>query len=195
MPIFWLPISAFVRTALGFAVAGLIAAAVPAHADIEKFMRHCDMKLCVVYRASITVPDSWAEHEEASRELGVQMLLPKGQDFEAAPAKIYVLVRYLKDKDPLATVTQTAYRDWQTRDKRANVAKLGEVARANGKPAFVRHQFESPKLKEQGFETTSLALDTDKDGNTYVVVVCLSSNTREAYKSAEAAYLSILKAY
>ncbi len=183
-----------IRFAAGLVVAGLIAAA-PAHAEIEKFMEHCDGKLCAFFRAPIIIPDGWAEHAEATKELRVQMLLPKGQEFDAAPAKIYVLVRYLKDKDPLAVVTKTAYSDWQTRDKRAKVAKLGEVARANGKPAFIRHQFEAPKLKEQGFETTSLALDTDKDGNTYVVVVCLSSDTREAYKSAEAAYLSILKAY
>ena len=183
-----------IRFAAGLVVAGLIAAA-PAHAEIEKFMEHCDGKLCAFFRAPIIIPDGWAEHAEATKELRVQMLLPKGQEFDAAPAKIYVLVRYLKDKDPLAVVTKTAYSDWQTRDKRAKVAKLGEVARANGKPAFIRHQFEAPKLKEQGCETTSLALDTDKDGNTYVVVVCLSSDTREAYKSAEAAYLSILKAY
>ena len=75
-----MPFAAFKRFAAGFAVAGLIAAAVPAHAEIEKFMRNCDMKLCVVYRASIAVPEGWAEHEEASRELGVQMMLPKGAE-------------------------------------------------------------------------------------------------------------------
>jgi hypothetical protein len=52
--------AALKRFAASFAVAGLIAAAGPAHADIEKFMRDCDMKLCVFYRASITVPDGCA---------------------------------------------------------------------------------------------------------------------------------------
>jgi hypothetical protein len=195
MPGVVMPFFTLKRFAAGFAVAGLMAVAMPAHAEIEKFMEHCDGKLCAFFRAPITIPDGWEENAEATHELRVQMLLPKGQEFEAAPANIYVLVRYLRDKDPLAVVTKTAYSDWKNRDKGAKVAKLADVARANGKPAFVRHQFEAPKLKEQGFETTSLALDTDKDGNTYVVVVCLSSNTREAFKSAEAAYLSILKAY
>lgn len=190
-----MPNSALVRLALGFVTAGLIAAAVPAHAEIEKFMRHCDMRLCVVYRAPITVPDSWAEHEEASRELGVQMLLPKGQDFEDAPAKIYVLVRYNKNKQPVSAITRETYIDWKTRAKNGKVAKLADVVRVNGKPAFERHQFEAPQLKGQAFETTALVADRDKDGNAYVVVVCLSADTREAYNSAEAAYLSILKAY
>ncbi len=187
-------LSRFIRLAAGLAVAGLIAAA-PAHAEIEKFMRHCDGKLCPFFRASITVPEGWVEDAEATRELGVQMMLPKGLDFEKAPAKIYVLVRYNRDKGPVSAITRDTYSDWKKRAKNAKVSKLPEVARANGKPAFERHQFEAPKLEEQGFEMTSLAADTDKDGNAYVVVVCISANTREAFKSAEAAYLSILKAY
>lgn len=190
-----MPISALVRTALGFVIAGLIAAAVPAQAEIEKFMRQCDGKLCPFFRAPIAVPDGWEENAEATRELGVQMLLPKGKDFDAAPAKIYVLVRYNKDKQPVSFVARDTYSDWKQRAKTAKISKLADVVRANGKPAFERHQFEAPKLKEQGFETTALVSDGDKDGNSFVVVICLSANSREAYKSAEAAYLSILKAY
>jgi hypothetical protein len=173
----------------------ILLAAAPAKAEIEKFMRQCDGKLCVSYRASITVPEGWVEDKEASRELGVQMLLPKGQEFEKAPAKIYVLVRYNKDKKPVSAITRDTYRDWSERAKAAKVTKLAVVARDSGKPAFERHQFEAPKLAEQGFEVTSLAADGDKDGNAFVVVICLSANDREAFKSAEAAYLSILKAY
>jgi hypothetical protein len=57
------------------------------------------------------------------------------------------------------------------------------------------HQFEAPELSEQGFELAALVADSDKDGNAFVVVLCLSANTREAFKAAEAAYMSILKAY
>jgi len=181
------------RLVAALAALGLLAS--PASAEIEKFMRDCDMKLCVSYRASITVPEGWVEDKEASRELGVQMLLPKGQAFEDAPAKIYALVRYIKDKQPVPTVTKDTYRDWRERSKKAKIAKLPDVARANGKPAFELHRFEAPELSEQGFEQTALAADGDKDGNVFVVVLCLSANTREAFKAAEPAYLSILKAY
>jgi hypothetical protein len=177
------------------ALAAISLLAVPARAEIEKFMRDCDMKLCVSYRASITVPDGWVENKEASRELGVQMLLPKDVDFEKTPAKIYALVRYNKDKQPVSAITKDTYRDWKERSKKAKVAKLADVARTNGKPAFERHYFEAPELGEQGYETTALAADTDKDGNSFVVVLVLSANTREAFKASETAYLSILKAY
>lgn len=181
------------RLAVALAAIGLLTA--PAHAEIEKFMRDCDMKLCVSYRASITVPEGWVEDKEASSALGVQMLLPKDVDFEKAPAKIYALVRYNKDKQPVPAVTKDTYRDWKERSKKAKIAKLADVARANGKPAFERHQFEAPELDEQGYETTALVADSDKDGNAFVVVLVLSANTREAFKASEAAYLSILKAY
>ena len=187
--------SFFAMCRLAVALVCVSLLAVPARADIEKLMRQCDGKLCAYFRASITVPEGWVEDAEASRELGVQMLIPKGQAFEKAPAKIYALVRYNKDKAPVSAITRDTYRDWKERAKNAKITKLADVVRANGKPAFERHQFEAPKLEEQGFETTALAADGDKDGNAFVVVLCLSANNREAYKSAEAAYLSMLKAY
>ena len=178
-----------------FALATLSLLAAPVRAEVEKFMRDCDMKLCVYYRASITVPDGWVEDKEAGRELGVQMLLPKGQAFEDAPAKIYALVRYNKAKQPVSAIAKDTYSDWRERSKKAKVAKLADVARQSGKPAFELHRFEAPELSEQGFELTGLTADSDKDGNAFVVVLCLSANTRDAFKAAEPAYLSILKAY
>ena len=180
---------------LAFALAALNLMALPARAEIQKFMRDCDMKLRAFFKASITAPEDWIEDKEASSALGVQMLLPKGQEFEKAPAKIYALVRYNKDKAPVSTISRDTYRDWKERSSKAKVAKLTEVPRASGKRAFERHQFEAPELDEQGFEQTALAADSDKDGNAYVVVLVLSANTREAYKANEAAYLSMLKAY
>jgi hypothetical protein len=177
------------------ALAAVTLLAAPASAEIEKFMRDCDMKLCVFYRASITVPEGWVEDKEASSALGVQMLLPKGVDFEKAPVKIYALVRYNKEKQPVSAITKDTYRDWRERSKKAKVTKLPDVARQSGKPAFESHRFEASELKEQGFEMTALAADSDKDGNAFVVVLCLSADTRESFKAAEAAYMSILQAY
>jgi hypothetical protein len=183
------------RLAFVTAAVALFAGLSPAQAQVEKYMRQCEGKLCAYFRAPITVPDGWVENAEASRELGVQMLLPKGQDFDAAPAKIYVLVRYNPKKQPLSTMVADTYSDWKGRARNAKVKKLADVARANGKPAFERHQFEAPKLQEQGFEMTAFTADSDKDGNAYFVVVCVSANNRKALSDSEAAYLSILKAY
>ncbi len=67
---------------MAFAALAFVGMANPAAAEIEKFMNPCDGGVCAFFRASTTVPEGWAEHAEATRELRVQMLLPKGQDFD-----------------------------------------------------------------------------------------------------------------
>lgn len=184
------------RLTLIAAVCAVVGMANPAAAEIEKFMNPCDGGVCAFFRASTTVPDGWVEDAEATRELRVQMLLPKGQDFDEAPAKIYTLVRYNAGRKlQVADIVKDTYADWGRRAKAAKPEKLADVARADGKPAFVSHRFEAPRLKEQGFERTSITTDTDKDGNSFFVIVVLSANSRDAFVRAEGAYNSILKSY
>jgi hypothetical protein len=122
------------------------------------------------------------------------MLLPKCIDFDKAPAKIYAVVRYNHNKQPISDFVPDSIADWKSRAKDGKIIKLDDLPRG-GKPAFLRHRFEAPKLEEQGYELQSVTTDGDKDGNQFVVTITLSANTREAFKIAEPAYLSILKAY
>jgi hypothetical protein len=170
-------------------------AAAPARAEIAKFMNHCDGKLCAFYRASITIPDGWVEDKEATDYFKVQMLLPKGLDFDKAPAKIYVVVRYNRNKQSISDFLPDSIADWKGRAKDAQITRLDDVARGAGKPAFMRHSFEAKSLAEQGYEFQSVTTDGDKDGNEFVVTITLSANSRAAYKAAEPAYLAILSKY
>ncbi len=178
---------------------GLFAAA-PAKAEIEKFMTPCGdkqekVKLCASFRASIAIPQGWVQDKEASEYFDAQMLLPKGLDFEKAPAKIYVVVRYNRDKQPISDFMPDSIKDWKSRAENAKITKLDDLQRGGGKPAFQRHKFEAPSLDEQGYEFQSVTIDDDKDGNQFVVTITLSANTREAFKAAEPAYLAILSKY
>jgi hypothetical protein len=85
--------------------------------------------------------------------------------------------------------------DWRSRAKDAKITDLDELSRGNGKPAFVRHQFEAGSLHEQGYELQAITTDSDNDGNDFFVTITLSANSREAEKAAEPAYLSILSKY
>ena len=180
------------RLVAAFAALSLLAA--PAKAEIEKFMNQCDGKLCAFFRASLTIPEGWVEDKEATAYFKVQMLLPKGVEFDKAPAKIYAVVRYNRNKQPISDFMPDNIADWKSRAKDGKITTLDDLPRG-GKPAFVRHRFEAPKLKEQGYELQSVTTDTDKDGNQFIVTITLSANTRESFKAAEPAYLSILKAY
>jgi hypothetical protein len=87
------------------------------------------------------------------------------------------------------------YREWRDWMTDGNVTRLADVVRANGKPAFERYQLDAPSPAVQRFEIASMVMDSDKDGNEFFVVVYLSGKTREALRSNEAAYMSILKSY
>jgi hypothetical protein len=181
------------RSAL-LALVGLTFAATGARADVEKFMKQCDGKLCPFFRASVVVPDGWVEDEEATDYFKAVFLLPKNAEFENAPAKIYAIARYNRDKKAAATFIPAAIKDWKGRAKDAKIVKLDDVPRA-GKLPFTRHQFEARSLKEQGYELQAVTSDSDKDGNEYVITITLSANSKAALKAAEPAYLTILEKY
>ena len=179
------------------AIFGLIAlvAASPAHAEIEKILNQCDQKLCPFFRASVTLPDGWVEDPEATRYFNSQFLLPQGVDFDAAQAKIYVAVRYNRNKQPIADFIPGAISDWKSRAKDAKITRLENLPRSDGKPVFERRQFEAKSLKQQGYELQSVTTDRDNDGNDFIVTITLSANSRKALEAAEPAYLAILQKY
>ncbi|MCK9914510.1 hypothetical protein MXD81_35670 [Microbacteriaceae bacterium K1510] len=179
------------RLAAAFA---LIMFAIPAHAEVQKIMHQCNGKLCPFFRALITAPEGWVEDKEATRYFKIVMLLPQGQDFDRAPAKIYAVARYNPKKQPLADFLPDNIRDWKERTKDAKIEQLADLAR-NGNPAFVRYRFEAPALEEQGYELQAVTTDTDKDGNAFIITIALSANTAEAFKAAEPAYQAILEKY
>jgi hypothetical protein len=188
-------IAAMRRLGAATLFAGLCAVTLPAHAEIEKFMKPCDGALCPSFRASITVPDGWVEDKEASEYFEAQMLLPKDQEFEKAQAKIYAVVRFNPKKQPIADFIPDALQRWRKLAKDAKITKLDPLPRTDGKPPFERHQFAARSLKEQGHELQAVTSDGDKDGNMFLVTIVLSANSPSALKSAEAAYLAILRNY
>jgi len=62
------PLAVACRVRAAMILMGLLAAA-PAKAEIEKFTRQCDGKLCASSRASITIPDGWIGDGEASARI------------------------------------------------------------------------------------------------------------------------------
>jgi hypothetical protein len=174
--------------------AGLLAVA-PAGATIEKIMNQCDGKLCPFFRASIVIPDGWVEDKDSTRYFNSQFLLPKGIDFEKASAKIYVAVIYNRKKQPISDFMPQNLADWRDRARNGKITDLDDLSRGDGKPVFVRHQFEAPSLREQGYELQAVTADGDNDGNEFIVTITLSANSAKALQAATPAYLAILGKY
>ncbi len=136
-----------------------------------------------------------ARRQSLSREQ-VQILVPKGQSFASAEPLIYVQVFYQPDKQqPLADFARASNARWLAANPKAKISELTAIERANGKPAFLRFAFDNPGKSQQAYEVGALGMDSDKDGNDFVLDVVMSGSSKAALDRADAAYTAFLKAH
>ena len=181
---------------LGVTLAALVAAAGAAQAEVQKFMNTCDGKLCPSYQLVLTPPDGWAVDQDATKKNRVQIMVPKGKNYANAPALIYVQVFYHRDKQQtLENFAEVSNGRWRANVRDAKVAELPAVARANGKPGFLRFAFENPSKKQQAYELGAFGIDSDQDGNEFVLDVVMTGADKAALDRAEKDYIAFLKAH
>jgi hypothetical protein len=178
-------------------VAMLIFCAASARAEVQKFLNPCaGQKLCASYALVLTPPDGWIVDAKATAENKVQIMVPKGQSFASAEPLIYVEVIYQPDKQQtLADFARLNNARWLAGNPRAKITDLPAVERTNGKPAFLRFAFENPAKAQQAFEVGALGVDSDKDGNDFVLDVVMSGDSKAALDRADPAYTAFLKAH
>jgi hypothetical protein len=167
-----------------------------ARAEVQKFLNPCGQKLCASYQIALTAPDGWMLDAKATKDNKIQILVPQGKDFVTADPLIYVQVFVHADKQQsLADFARTSNARWIAANAKSKITELPAVERANGKPAFLRFGFENPAKAEQAFEVGAFGIDSDKDGNEFVLDVVMSGASKEALDAANEAYLSFLKAH
>ena len=179
-------------------LAALIIAGTAARAEVLKFMNHCaaQKQLCPSYQLVLTPPAGWVVDDKATAENRVQIMVPKGQNFAIAEPLIYVQVFYQPDKQQtLADFARLSNARWLAANPTAKISELPAVERSNGKPAFLRFVFENPRKAQQAYEVGALGVDSDKDGNDFVLDVVMSGNSNAALDRADAAYTAFLKAH
>jgi len=167
-----------------------------ARAEVQKFVNPCGQKLCPYYQIVLTPPDGWMLDAKATKDNKIQIGVPKGQSFATADPLIYVQVFYRADKQQaLADFARASNARWIAANARSKITELPPVERSNGKPAFLRFAFENPGKAEQAFEIGAFGIDSDKDGDEFVLDVVMSGASKEALDGANEAYLSFLKAH
>lgn len=167
----------------------------PARSEITKFMRDCGGKICPYFRASVAVPEGWQEDQASSREMNVQIIVPKGRTFGNAGAIIYTTVQFNRDRTPIAALVAEDHANWRKKSPDVKIEHLPDVARAAGQEPFLQYQFEVPSRKAQPFERVATTADVDKEGNIFLVGIVLTATSMRALMAAEPAYLTILKGY
>jgi hypothetical protein len=176
--------------------AALVFCCASAHAEVQKIMNLCDGKLCPFFKLVITPPRGWVIEKDATNKNKVQILVPEGKNFSNAEPLIYVKVSWHKDKQQsLAEFARISNEHWQASASDAKISELAPVERANGKPAFLRFAYETPSKTQQAFEIVSFGLDSDNDGNEFVLMVGMTGSSKAPLDRANKDYVSLLAAH
>jgi len=167
-----------------------------ARAEVQKFLNPCgSQKMCASYRLVLTPPDGWVLDKDATASNNVQMLVPKGKTFATAEPLIYVQISYHRDKQQtLADFARVSNQNWMQDNPSAKISDLPSVERANGKMGFLRFAFENPKTPQQAYEVGAFGVDSDNDGNEFMLDVVMSASSKKALDRTEATYVAFLKA-
>ena len=175
----------------------MIAGALPVatQAEIRKLMIIGDGKLIATFELILTPPKDWVEDKAASQENGVQIMVPRGRNFGNAPALMYVKVSSRRDKQSTEDFVATSQDRWRKAVPNTKIEKFGEVARDNGQAAYVTYRYENPSRPQQRFEAVSFAIDGDKDGNEFFVMVTLTGRDKKAIDRALVPYNAFLKTH
>jgi hypothetical protein len=178
-----------------FCIALLLALALPASAEVEKFMSVQNGRMQPYFRLKFTPPKGWVEDKEASEENGLPIYVPAGKDFNSAPALMYISVSYNNDKRTIAKFIEVAHERWQESVKDTKIDKLKGEKRANGQPDFQIYHFTNPSEPQQAYELMAYGEDKDKDGNNFFLMIALTAATQKAIDAAEADYRAGLHAH
>jgi hypothetical protein len=175
----------------------LLACSGSAKSEVMLFLDLCGAQMiCPSYQLVVTPPPGWVIEEEATRRYMIQMLVPKGKTFGNAEALIYVKVyRHADRKQPLADYAQRSNARWRVAVPDSKISRLTDVARANGKPGFVRFAYENPSRPEQAYEMDAFGYDSDKEGHEFVLQVVMSGRAKKQLELAEKDYIAFLKAH
>jgi hypothetical protein len=189
-------VSVLASVAIAAACVAPMFCSAPARAEVQKFLNPCGQQLCATYQLALTPPDGWAIDKQASRQNKIQVMVPNGTSFATADPLIYVEVFYHRDKQQTLTdFAHVSNARWVTANAKAKISELPAVERGNGKPPFICFTFDNPDKAQQAYEIGAFGIDSDKDGNEFVLDVVMSGSSKEALERADAAYMSFLKAH
>jgi hypothetical protein len=178
------------------AFATMIALGAPATAEVKKFMKVCEGKLCPYFELATTPPEGWVLEKEATKENGVQMFVPKGTNFHSAEALIYIKVLPQQgEANSIEEFVKVSQDGWRNSVPDTKITKMPEVARKNGKAAFQPYQYENPSQPQQAFEYVAFGEDTDPEGNKYFAMVVITGRDRKQIEKAGAPYRAFLGAH
>jgi hypothetical protein len=166
-----------------------------AAAGVEKMLSDCGAGTCPFDSASISTPAGWTHDDFAERTLHMKVLVRSGQSFTSTDAFILATVLPNLDNDSIADLVWRGQTFIRAQTPDVTIRALPDLARANGKVGFLVFQYEKPNASTRRFERIATTMDTDKDGNVFVVSISLTADSATVLEAAEASYLEVLRRY
>lgn len=138
-------------------------------------------------------PPGWALDSQASKNSKVQMILPRGKTLGNAEALIYVRVSLKGKEQALADFIKISQDRWRQAVPDTKITKLAAIERVNGKPAYETYRYENASRPQQTFEMTGFGIDSDKNGNDFIVEVVMTGRAKKALDAAERPFQAFLR--
>ena len=167
----------------------------PATAEVQKFMNISNGQLQPSFRLVFAPPKGWVEDKSATSKYGLPMYVAAGRTFDNAPTVTYIRVTYNQGKQNLDNFIATSHERWKNEVKDSKIEKVAPQPRADGRPDFQIYSFKNPGTPQEAFELMAYGEDTDKDGNSFFLMIALSAKNQKAIDDAEATYREALKAH
>jgi hypothetical protein len=166
-----------------------------AAAGVEQMLSDCGAGSCPYDSASISAPAGWVHDEFAERTMHMKVLVRDGQSF--ASTEVFILATVLPNLDNVSIADHVfrGQKYMRLQVPELKIKALPDIARAKGKAGFLVFQYEKPGSTKRRFERIATTMDTDKDGNAFVVGISLTADSAKALEAAEAAYLEVLRRY
>ena len=190
-----MPIKSIARSIALMAVLACLDVIPAAAAGVEQMLSDCGAGSCPYDSASIATPAGWTHDEFAERTMHMKVLVRDGQSFAATDAFILATVLPNLDNVSIADHVFRGQKYMRPQVPDLKIKALPDIARAKGKAGFLVYQYEKPGATKRRFERIATTMDTDKDGNAFVVGISLTADSADALQAAEASYRDVLRRY
>lgn len=138
-----------IAAALGLSLLAPLGA-IPANAEVEKFMNLSNGQMQPVFRLKFNPPKGWAEDKTATKQQGLPMYVPAGKTFANAPAVLYIRVTYNREgKQSLENFIEIAHTRWKKAVSDSKIEKVASQSRSDGRPDFLIYHFANPASRSR----------------------------------------------
>jgi hypothetical protein len=164
----------------------------PVAAEVIK--RECSQPCRSGHTPVITAPDGWSGDPAAERMNAlIQVLVPTGKQFIDSDQTSWASADPKPADETLAEYMKTREAGGKRTFKGLKYMHLPDLPRGNGKEPFRLLLTQRPNTEQ--LELAAITVDTDSDGNSYVVTIWLSASDSNTLSAAMPSFQKVLLSY